>query len=1107
MAVTSSFKQQCPSCEALVPIRDPKLVGRKIDCPKCKYRFVVEAPAEEEAAADEADGEETAAAKPKAKAKTAANGQGKKSTAVVKKPAAKTKGKDKPAPDAADDGDEAEEGGKPKKKAAGRKSNTLIIGISLAAVALIALGVGAFFLFGGGEKKTAQSTTSAAPKQPQPGGPGGQPRPGSGGPGAPGGPPNKANTPPGTNPAAGGPANANPAANPTKDKDKAKDEKPPAATASAVDITNLLPNDTQAILSIPVKRLKGTPFRHAIGAPGAFNDHTFVDSFGIQVDDVAHILLGANVQKDWIFTVLSTSRPLDLEVLKRNLRLEETPAVHGLEAFRVSGELDGLSSLLVKANLPRRGLMLHMVDSKTVILADAAPMKQFLENKGRFPNHSTQPEKAPDPKEEKPAAGGPAAPGQPPGGIGGKRMGPPVQGGGAGMVGSGPPTGGPPPGGSAPPAGRSAPPGQPPAGQPPTKKEEPPARQPYSTVSTDLKAVIEEVERADMGEVKALLSTAMETQVFLNPTLQRFLQAEVQSRIGRLSLAPAGPVVQHFRVIGFGLVTLSETKSSEIVVAGIINEDQGPELVKKIHEGLPDMLTSAGLDMAEDTAPVRPTRGGNVTTPGNRGAGAGPGGAPGGAPVGRPGFRGGMGGMGPGMGPGFRPGAGPGAGGPPGGAPGGGSAPPPGMGPGGPPGGGPPGGGRPGGGLVGGGVPPGGFPPGFQPPQGFRGGGNFGQPPAGQPGGQPVGQPGGNPAAPGAAPAASPKGTDGTYAAWSHGNMLIATLNLSLKESHYKALVRGLRDVMVSFRGMAALADTRSHIHDLARATQEYLKKYGKFPRGTLPRPTTADHVLDWPPDERRSWMFEVLPFLGGGEYQNPYDRIDRDRSWYDDANRHLAMFPVPYFLTPPRPGQQYRYRTIYPGKPGVFAGSNWVGVAGVGLDAAYYKPGDTATADKIGIFGYDRETRPEDVKDGLSNTILLLMVGPEEFGPWAAGGGSTVRGISEDADCVRPFVCAEYQGKRGTYAIMADGKVRFILETIPPDVFRALCTMAGNDKVNDLERHAPLVEEGPITAAPPAAKGEPTPPAKPITPAAKGEAPPAKPSPAAKADDKPPPK
>src|SRR6516164_8631805 len=47
MATTAGFKQQCPSCEAMVPIRDANLIGRKIDCPKCKYRFVVEDPGDD----------------------------------------------------------------------------------------------------------------------------------------------------------------------------------------------------------------------------------------------------------------------------------------------------------------------------------------------------------------------------------------------------------------------------------------------------------------------------------------------------------------------------------------------------------------------------------------------------------------------------------------------------------------------------------------------------------------------------------------------------------------------------------------------------------------------------------------------------------------------------------------------------------------------------------------------------------------------------------------------------------------------------------------------------------------------------------------------------
>src|SRR5262249_18586212 len=44
MASQTQFKQQCPSCEAMVPIKDSSLVGKKVDCPKCKYRFVVEDP-------------------------------------------------------------------------------------------------------------------------------------------------------------------------------------------------------------------------------------------------------------------------------------------------------------------------------------------------------------------------------------------------------------------------------------------------------------------------------------------------------------------------------------------------------------------------------------------------------------------------------------------------------------------------------------------------------------------------------------------------------------------------------------------------------------------------------------------------------------------------------------------------------------------------------------------------------------------------------------------------------------------------------------------------------------------------------------------------------
>jgi len=76
------------------------------------------------------------------------------------------------------------------------------------------------------------------------------------------------------------------------------------------------------------------------------------------------------------------------------------------------------------------------------------------------------------------------------------------------------------------------------------------------------------------------------------------------------------------------------------------------------------------------------------------------------------------------------------------------------------------------------------------------------------------------------------------------------------------------------------------------------------------------------------------------------------------------------------------------------------------------------------------------------------------------AGGGSTVRFVSEDADAIDPFVCFTYKGKRGTRAIMGDGKVRFIPADIDPNTFRAMCTIAGGEPISGLDKLAPVIDE-----------------------------------------------
>jgi hypothetical protein len=66
--------------------------------------------------------------------------------------------------------------------------------------------------------------------------------------------------------------------------------------------------------------------------------------------------------------------------------------------------------------------------------------------------------------------------------------------------------------------------------------------------------------------------------------------------------------------------------------------------------------------------------------------------------------------------------------------------------------------------------------------------------------------------------------------------------------------------------------------------------------------------------------------------------------------------------------------------------------------------------------------------------------------------------------------VSATHEGKPGTFAIMADGSVRFIPATIADDLFKAMCAIKGNA--------APAaVDAATVLIAPPKTELRPVPP------------------------------
>jgi Protein of unknown function (DUF1559) len=232
----------------------------------------------------------------------------------------------------------------------------------------------------------------------------------------------------------------------------------------------------------------------------------------------------------------------------------------------------------------------------------------------------------------------------------------------------------------------------------------------------------------------------------------------------------------------------------------------------------------------------------------------------------------------------------------------------------------------------------------------------------------------------------------------------------------------------------------------------------GRFPPGAFrrdldPKSKTFPLLSDQEPKNRISWMAALLPHLG---HENLFKKIQFNQSWRDPGNWVAGNTIVPQFLDPMYP--DYTRQVAVGDLPLDFAATHYVGVAGVGRDAAYYKRGDPATAHKRGVFSYDGSASIAEIQEGrgTSNTIMIIQVPHDPatgagVSPWIAGGGATITGVPEK-NSIKPFVLTTdrndkiimHDKKRGTFVVMTDGSVRFIDQDVSDEVFKAMCTING---------------------------------------------------------------
>jgi prepilin-type processing-associated H-X9-DG protein len=189
--------------------------------------------------------------------------------------------------------------------------------------------------------------------------------------------------------------------------------------------------------------------------------------------------------------------------------------------------------------------------------------------------------------------------------------------------------------------------------------------------------------------------------------------------------------------------------------------------------------------------------------------------------------------------------------------------------------------------------------------------------------------------------------------------------------------------------------------------------------------------------------MAILLPYL---EQESLWLRIDKAQPWDSNANGFLAKTELKVLICP---------STSLDAATQVSGVTPYIGLAGIGADAATLSLDDK----RAGMFGYDREVRGQDIKDGTSNTILVMETATH-VGPWAAGGPSTVRGL--DA-AQQPYLGLDGQfglkhrtdtffrtNPVGSNIGFADGSVRYVQASVSSQTLEALATIAGGDKPGD---------------------------------------------------------
>ena len=165
------------------------------------------------------------------------------------------------------------------------------------------------------------------------------------------------------------------------------------------------------------------------------------------------------------------------------------------------------------------------------------------------------------------------------------------------------------------------------------------------------------------------------------------------------------------------------------------------------------------------------------------------------------------------------------------------------------------------------------------------------------------------------------------------------------------------------------------------------------------------------------SWRVELLPYMGLGEL---YEEFHRDEPWDSPHNKTLIARMPPAFahpdIQPPEPGMTF-YRGL------------------MGKDAFF----DPAIKEGVTL---------ATITDGTTNTMAIVEA--REAVPWTKPGTEIAVDPTTPSPTPVPWLPSLGRpGKKGFQALMVDGSVRVIPETINPVILRAIVTKNGGEVIS----------------------------------------------------------